>query len=347
MRVLVTGHKGYIGTVLVPMLLEAGHEVIGFDSDLYWRSTFGDPAAIADVPEIAKDIRDATLADVRGVDAVMHLAGLSNDPLGDLNPELTFDINHRASVKLAQLAKEAGVGRFIFSSSCSNYGAAGDNWINENSTLNPVTPYGQSKVMVERDVVPMADASFSPTFLRNATAFGVSPRLRFDLVLNNLAAWALTTGKIMLKSDGSPWRPIVHVEDIARAFVATMEAPRELVHGQVFNVAATAENYQVRQLALIVGDTVQDSQVTFADGASPDLRNYRVNCDRYAATFPTFRPQWTAPQTAQELLHAYRSVGLLLADFEGPRYRRVDHIRQLMATGVLDATLRPCPVPRG
>ncbi|MRR36346.1 SDR family oxidoreductase, partial [bacterium] len=228
MRVLVTGHYGYIGTVLVPMLLEKGHEVVGLDSDLFAQSTFGE--GIVDVPWIRKDIRDAEAGDLRGIDAVMHLAALSNDPLGDLNPDLTYEINHRASVRLAALAKQAGIGRFIFSSSCSNYGAGGEDLLTEQSPFNPVTPYGISKVRVEKDVAGMADDAFSPVFLRNATAFGVSPRLRFDLVLNNLVAWAFATGRVFIKSDGTPWRPIVHIADIARAFIAVLEAPREAVH---------------------------------------------------------------------------------------------------------------------
>jgi len=223
MKVLLTGHKGYIGTILSPMLTAAGHEVHGLDSDLFRRCTFGDMPP--EIPETIKDVRDVDISDVEGFDAILHLAGLSNDPLGDLNPDLTFDINHRASVKLAELSKEAGVSRFIFSSSCSNYGSAGDDMIDESGANNPVTPYGESKVFVERDVAKLGDDNFHPTFLRNATAYGVSPRLRFDLVLNNLVAWAFTTGKVYIKSDGTPWRPIVHSGDISRAFVATLTAP--------------------------------------------------------------------------------------------------------------------------
>ncbi|HEX5949811.1 MAG TPA: SDR family oxidoreductase, partial [Actinomycetota bacterium] len=234
MRILVTGHRGYIGTILVPMLLAEGHEVVGLDSDLYQRCTFGDPPA--DVTAIRKDVRDVEPSDLEGYDAVVHLAGLSNDPLGDLNPTLTYDINHEGSVRLAILAKQAAVPRFVFSSSCSNYGAAGDEILTEESPFRPVTPYGVSKVRVEQDVSQLADERFSPTFLRNATAYGVSPRLRFDLVLNNLVAWAFTTGVVALKSDGTPWRPIVHVEDIAQAFIAVLHAPRERVHNQAFNV---------------------------------------------------------------------------------------------------------------
>jgi nucleoside-diphosphate-sugar epimerase len=338
MRVLLTGHKGYIGTILAPMLVARGHDVVGLDSDLFERSTFGD--GIIDIPEIRKDVRDVRRSDVSGFDAILHLAGLSNDPLGDLNADLTYDINHRASVRLAQLAKEAGVRRYIFSSSCSNYGAGGEDLLNESSPFNPVTPYGKSKVMVEQDVSKMADDSFSPTFLRNATAFGVSPRLRFDLVLNNLVAWAFTTGRVFIKSDGSPWRPIVHIEDISRGFVAVLEAPLELVHNQAFNVARNEDNYRIRELADIVKETVPGCEIEYAADAGPDKRCYRVDAGKIARTLPAFKPQWDARKGARELLEAYRKVGLKLDDFEGPRYKRIDHIKMLLSQQLLDSSLR-------
>lgn len=338
MRVMVTGHKGYIGTILVPMLMADGHEVVGYDSDLYERCTFG--SGVVEVPEIKKDVRDAEVSDFEGIDAVMHLAGLSNDPLGDLNPELTYAINHQASVRLAELGKQSGVRRFIFSSSCSNYGAAGDNLIDENGDFNPVTPYGESKVMVERDVAKLADRGFSPTFLRNATAYGVSPRLRFDLVLNNLVAWAFTTGDVYLKSDGSPWRPIVHIEDISRAFIAVLNAPIELVHNQAFNVGRTDQNFRIRELAEIVKNTVPDTKITFADTAGPDKRNYRVDCEKLRKTVPEFKPTWDARRGAADLYGAYRRVGVRLEDFEGERFKRVDHIKMLLETGELGPDLR-------
>ncbi|MBN1803669.1 MAG: SDR family oxidoreductase [Sedimentisphaerales bacterium] len=338
MRVLVTGHLGYIGTVMVPMFLSEGLDIVGLDSDLYRSCTFGQQPV--QIPNIYKDIRDVEIEDLKGFDAVCHLAGLSNDPLGDFNPDLTYRINHKASVRLAGMAKEVGVKRFVFSSSCSCYGAAGDEMLTENAEFNPVTPYGQSKVWTERDISPMADDNFSPVFLRNATAYGVSPRLRFDLVLNNLTAWAFTTGKIMMKSDGSPWRPIVHIRDIALAFLTVLNAPRELIHNEAFNVGLTSDNLRIRDIAKIVEQTVPNCKVQFAKDASPDKRNYRVNCDRLPETLPGFKPQWDARLGAQELYEAFKMYSITLEDFEGPRYQRIGHIRKLVEEGVLDENLR-------
>lgn len=338
MRVLVTGHHGYIGVLLVQILKDAGHDVVGLDTDLYVKSLFR--GTVPDVPSVLKDIRDVEASDLKGFDAVAHLAALSNDPLGDINPELTYDINYRASVRLAQLAKQAGVARFIFSSSCSTYGAAGQEFLTEEATFNPVTPYAHSKVLVEKEVSPLADARFSPTYLRNTTAYGVSPFLRFDIVLNNLVAWAMTTGRVMIKSDGTPWRPMVHIEDICRAFLAVLEAPREAIHNQAFNVGITEENYQIRDMAEIVRQTVPGCQIEYSPDGGPDKRCYRVDFGKIKRTLPNFQPKWNVRMGAQELYSACKDAGLKLEDFEGPRYKRIDHIRRLLATEQLDANLR-------
>lgn len=338
MRLLVTGHKGYIGTVMVPMLLGAGHEVVGLDTDLFQQCTFC--PGIQDVEELLVDLRDVRRADLEGFDAVIHLAALSNDPLGDLNPEITYDINHAASVRLAQLAKDAGVPRFLYSSSCSSYGQAGDDLVDETADLHPITAYAISKVRVEQDVATLADDGFSPTFLRNATAYGVSPRLRFDLVLNNLVAWAFAKGRVHIKSDGTPWRPIVHIEDISRAFLAVLAAPREVIHNQALNVGQTEENYRIRELAEIVREVVPGSRIDYATDGGPDPRCYRVDFGKIARLLPEFKPQWTARRGAEELYAAYRKTGLVLEDCEGPRFKRIDHLKQLLAAGRVDATLR-------
>jgi nucleoside-diphosphate-sugar epimerase len=338
MNVLLTGHKGYIGAVAAPLLRAAGHEVSGFDTDLYAGCDFGKESEA--ISEIRKDLRDLTIADVEGFDAVVHLAALSNDPLGSLDSKLTYDINHLASLNLAKLAKQAGVKRFVFSSSCSTYGAAGDDFLDESATLNPVTPYGESKVLVERGLRLLADENFSPTCMRNATAYGASPRLRLDIVLNDLVASACTSGRILIKSDGTPWRPIAHIRDIVAAIVAALAAPREVVHNETFNVGRTGDNYRIRELADIVAETVPGCQVEYAPGGGPDKRCYRVTCDKICRVLPEFRPQWTARKGAQELYDAYREVGLTAEDLERGRYIRLAQIQRLQKAGRLDNALR-------
>jgi nucleoside-diphosphate-sugar epimerase len=333
MKVLVTGSHGYIGTILVPLLIAEGHEVVGLDTDLYERCTFS--GAVSEV-KIRKDVRAIQKEDVVGFDAIIHLAGLSNDPLGDFNPSLTEDINQKGSLRLAQAAKEAGVERFLFASSCSNYGAGGSDFLTEEAPFNPVTPYGISKVRVEEGLQKMADDTFSPTYLRASTAYGVSPRLRFDLVANNLTAWAFTTGKVYLKSDGTPWRPIVHVEDISRAYIAALHAPRDLVHNEAFNVGMTTENYQMSEIAELVQEIVPGCEIEYAPDAGPDKRCYRVDCNKIANTLHEFKPQWTARRGIEQLYLEYRKAGLTLEEFEGPKYMRIAHIKYLLDEGLLD-----------
>lgn len=361
MNIVVTGHEGYIGSELVPLLLAAGHTVMGVDVGFFREETANGgrltvdvgPSAVSDdrlplsdyrsptLRSLRKDVRDLTESDLAGMDAVIHLAALSNDPMGNLNPELTHAINHRASVRLAEMSRGAGVRRFLFASSCSVYGLAeGDTLVNEESPVHPLTAYAVSKVRTEEDVARLADADFSPVFLRNSTAYGWSRRFRADLVLNNLAGWAYTTGEIRILSDGTPWRPLVHVQDIGRAFLALLEAPRNAVHNQVINIGSSEQNYRVSELAAFVQEALPGSQVSYAPGGSPDPRSFRVDFAKLNALLPDCQPLWNAVSGAQQLAAAYRETDLSQADFGGPRYVRLAQLRELIDAGRLDATLR-------
>jgi nucleoside-diphosphate-sugar epimerase len=339
LKILLTGHHGYIGSVTAPVLLAAGHEVTGLDTFFYEGCDLRDEGA--GLPALRLDLRDAEPSELAGHDAVVHLAALSNDPLGDLSPELTREINFEATVRLARAAKDAGIPRFVFSSSCSMYGASGAGQaVDETAPLKPLTAYAESKVRAEEALSELADGDFSPVFMRNATAYGVSPRLRVDLVLNNLVGWAFTTGKVKIMSDGTPWRPLIHVEDISRATLAVLEAPRDAVHGRAFNVGREEENYQVRELAEIVRETVGDCEIEYAGSGDPDPRSYQVDFGKFTRAFPDAGLSWTARDGAREVLDAYRDVGLTLDQFEGDRYIRLKHLRLLLDRGELDEELR-------
>lgn len=338
MKLLVTGHLGYIGAEMVPILLAAGHEVVGLDTGFYDECDFAQPPV--SVPELRVDLRDVTPADLEGFDAVLHLAALSNDPLGDINPDLTYDINLHASVSLAKAAKDAGVGRFLFSSSCALYGAGGDEELDESAAFNPVTPYGESKVRTEQEVSSLASDDFSPVYLRNATAYGASRRLRADIVVNDLVGAAVTTGKVLLRSDGMSWRPLVHIRDIIHAFQACLTAPREVIHNQAFNVGRNGENYQIRTVANLVAEVVPDCEVAFGEGAGSDIRDYRVDFTKIEQQLPGWAPEWTVPLGIEELYRAYTGSDLTDEEWSSSRYYRLRTIRSLLDRGLLDNDLR-------
>lgn len=339
MKVLVTGHHGYIGSILAPLLREAGHDVVGLDAYFYRGCDLGDPVGLE--PALALDVRDVRSADLEGFDAVVHLAALSNDPVGDLNPGWTYAINFGGTATLARAAKEAGVPRFVFASSCSMYGAAeGDAPLDESAPLRPLTPYAESKVAAEEALRELASDGFAPVSMRNATAYGVSPRLRLDVVLNNLVAWAHTTGSIRLQSDGRSWRPLVHVRDIARATLALLEAPEEVVRGEAYNIGSDPQNYRIRELAEIVQRRLPRCEIAFAEGASRDPRSYRVDFSRFESAFPGCGFAWTAERGVDELIEAYEAASLSLEAFEGHRFIRLRQLRRLLDEGVLDDELR-------
>jgi nucleoside-diphosphate-sugar epimerase len=339
LRVLVTGHHGYIGSVLPPLLHAAGHDVVGLDTFYYRGCDFGPDEEWS--PASAGDVRDVRPAELEGFDAVVHLAALSNDPVGDLNADWTYDINQNASIKLAAAAKEAGVGRFVFASSCSMYGSADpDELVGEDAPLRPLTPYAESKVRAEEAILALANAEFAPVSMRNATAYGVSPRLRLDIVLNNLVAWAHTTGAIRLQSDGTAWRPLVHIRDIAKTTLTLLDAPPDLIRGEAFNVGSAEQNYRIRTLAEIVRERLPHCEVEFAEGASADARSYRVDFSKLEATFPESRLEWTAERGTDELATAYESVGLTADELTGERYLRLGRLKRLLDDSLLEDGLR-------
>ena len=338
MRVLVTGHKGYIGSVMVPMLIRAGHAVVGVDTCYYadGPSSPGDE----DLAVMRRDIRDLLPEHLQGCNAVVHLAGLSYDRLGELDRDLTYEINYQATVRLARVAKEAGVERFLFASSCSVYGTSEAGVVAETAPLKPLSPYAESKAMAEDGLRGLADSGFSPVSLRNASCYGASPRFRADLVLNNLVGWAVLTGAVRLMSDGSAWRPIAHVEDVSRAFLAVLTAPRDTIRDQVFNVGVNAENYRVRDIASIAVDAVPGSALEFAGTGDADPRNYRADFSKLPAAVPSYRPIWNARSGAEELCRFYGQSGMTAHEMQGPRFVRVKRLAQLRDSREIDSSLR-------
>lgn len=338
MKILLTGHQGYLGTVMAPLLAVRGHDVVGLDTGLYADCVLGPRPQ--DPITLAVDLRDVTPQHLAGFDAVIHLAALSNDPLGALAPQITYDINHAASVRLARAAKDAGVSRFLYASTCSVYGSAGEDLVTEEAPLRPLTPYAESKVRVEADVSALADDGFSPSYLRNATAFGFSPRLRADIVLNNLVGHAVLTGEVKVLSDGTPWRPLVHARDIAAAFVQTLEAPAEAIHDRAFNVGTEANNVTVAQIAQSVADTVPGSRLSITGETGSDPRSYRVDFSLIRKILPGYRATWSIADGAAELFEEYTRHGLTQRSFD-ESFTRLAVLQRRQAEGTLDASMRP------
>ncbi len=334
MKILITGTEGYLGSLLPPLLMQRGHEVIGVDTGFYkvgWLYNGTEFTA----KTLNKDIRHITSEDLQGVEAVVHMAELSNDPTGQLAPNITYDINHKGSVRLAKLAKEAGVRRFVYMSSCSVYGVATEGDVTEESTVNPQTAYAECKTLVERDVKPLADDDFSPTFMRNATAFGASPRMRFDIVLNNLAGLAWTTKEIKMTSDGTPWRPLVHALDICKAIVCTLEAPRDIVHNQIFNVGDTANNYRVKEIAEIIADAFPGCQLSFGQQGA-DNRSYRVSFEKINTILPGFKCDWNAQLGAKQLFDLFTKIDMSEEVFLSRGFTRLKQLEYLLRTQQID-----------
>lgn len=344
MKILVTGTEGYLGSLLAPLLMERGHDVIGVDTGYYkagWLYNATDRAP----QTLSKDIRQLQIEDFQGVEAVVHMAELSNDPAGQLAPHITYEINHQGSLHIARLAKAAGVERFVYTSSCSVYGLTSEDFVDETSPVNPQTAYAMCKTLVERDVRPMADDRFSPTFLRNATAYGASPRMRFDIVLNNLAGHAWTSGEIKMTSDGTPWRPLVHALDIAKAIICTLEAPRDVVHDQIFNVGDTAHNYQVRQVAQVVAEAFPGCQLSFGN-SDGDNRSYRVSFEKINHMLPGFACEWDARRGAQQLYEVFKAIDMEAETFSFRGFTRLKQLQYLLATQQLNTAFFWAPMEK-
>jgi nucleoside-diphosphate-sugar epimerase len=335
MKILVTGTEGYLGCLTAGVLMRAGHDVLGVDTGFYKAGWLYNGINMAP-KTLEKDIRQITLEDLQGIDGIVHMAELSNDPLGALAPHITYDVNHKGSVRLAKLAKEAGVSRFVYMSSCSVYGVATEPVVSELSAVNPQTAYAECKVFVERDVMPMASDNFHPTFMRNATAFGASPRMRFDIVLNNLMAIAWTTKEIKMTSDGSPWRPLVHALDIAKSIKCALEAPIDAIHGQIFNVGSNEQNYQVKTIAEIVAGVIPGATASFGDGGG-DNRSYKVNFDKINSQLPGFSCDWNAQKGAEQLAEVFGKIAFDAEMFTSRGFTRLKQLEYLINTGQLDA----------